>query len=269
MPSDRRDFTRTGQTAVTASVMKTLTVPISCRWTLLLSACLTLTARADCGEDCAYCLQQMPLQLKHLNSIECVLECEEQPNAGSSWSQCKHFMQNADNSPEGNRAATQIEHSNSQQHQVDKKYGGFMKRSESLIKRYGGFMKKAAEFYGLEPEDVDQGRAILTNHDVEMLANQVEADGEREEAALTRSKGGEEGTAKRYGGFMRRGGLYALESGVRELQKRYGGFMRRVGRPDWWQESKRYGGFLKRSQEQDEDENSSEVEKRYGGFMGY
>lgn len=135
-----------------------------------------------------------------------MLECEEQPNAGSSWSLCKRFMQNADNTPEGNRASTQIKHLDSQQHQVDKKYGGFMKRSESLVKRYGGFMKKAAEFYGLEPEDIDQGRAILTNHDVEMLANQVEADGEREEAALTRSKGGVKSTVKRYGGFMRRGG---------------------------------------------------------------
>ncbi|XP_016112145.1 proenkephalin b [Sinocyclocheilus grahami] len=150
-----------------------------------------------------------------------------------------------------------------------------LKRYGSFMKRYGGFMKKTAELYGLEPEDVDQGRVILTNHDVEMLTNQVEADGRREEEALTdvhNSKGGAQGVkgmAKCYGGFMKRGPFYDLESGVKALQKRYGGFMRRVGRPQWWQESKRYGDFLKCSQKEDEDENSSEIEKRYGGFMGY
>ncbi|XP_059392396.1 proenkephalin b [Carassius carassius] len=263
--------------------MKTLIVPVRSRWTLLLSAYLTLTARADCGEDCAYCSQQLPLQVIKIHSIECVVECEEHLNAGSSWSLCKRFMLNADNTPEGNRASTEMEHLDTHQHPVDKKYGGFMKRYGGFMKRYGGFMKryggfmkKTAELYGLEPEDVDHGRAILTNHDVEMLANQVESDGEREEAALTDvldSKGEAQsvkGMAKRYGGFMKRGELYELyESGVKALQKRYGGFMRRVGRPQWWQESKRYGGFLKRSQDEDEDENSSEIEKRYGGFMGY
>ncbi|XP_043101253.1 proenkephalin b [Puntigrus tetrazona] len=258
--------------------MKILTVPVSSRWTLLLSAYLTLTASADCGEDCAYCSQQ----LIQIHSIECVVECEEHLNEGSSWSLCNRFMQNADNAPEGNRASTETEHLDTQQHPVDKKYGGFMKRYGGFMKRYGGFMKryggfmkKTAELYGLEPEDVDHGRAILTNNDVEMLANQVESDGEREEEALTDildSKGeaqGVKGMAKRYGGFMKRGQLYDLESGVKALQKRYGGFMRRVGRPQWWQESKRYGGFLKRSQEEGEEENSSEIEKRYGGFMGY
>ncbi len=208
-------------------------------------------------------------------SQECVVECEEHLSTGNSWSLCKRFMQNADNTPEGNRASTETELLDSQQHPVDKKYGGFMKRYGGFMKRYGGFMKKTAELYGLWPEDVDYGRAILTNHDVKILTNQVESDGEREEEALTDvldSKGvaqGVKGIAKRYGGFMKRGQLYDLESGVKALQKRYGGFMRRVGGPQWWQESKRYGGFLKRSQEEDEDENSPEIEKRYGGFMGY
>lgn len=203
------------------------------------------------------------------------MECEERLSAGSSWSLCKRFMQNADNTPEGNRASTEKELLDTQQHPVDKKYGGFMKRYGGFMKRYGGFMKKTAELYGLGPEDVDHGREILTNHDVEMLANQVESDSEREKEALTdilESKGeaqGVKGMAKRYGGFMKRGQLYDLESGVKALQKRYGGFMRRVGRPQWWQESKRYGGFLKRSQEEDEDENESEIEKRYSRFMGY
>ncbi|XP_051532370.1 proenkephalin b isoform X2 [Myxocyprinus asiaticus] len=251
--------------------MKPLTVPVSSRWMLLLllSAYLTLTAGADCGTDCAHC-------------SECVLQCEEHLNAGSSWSLCKRFVQNADNVPESNQASTETKHLDPQQHQVEKKYGGFMKRYGGFMKRYGGFMKRyggfmkrTAELYGQEPEDMDQGRVILPNHDVEMLANQVEADGEREEAALRDildSKGGVEGvkgTAKRYGGFMKRAGLYDSESEVRPLQKRYGGFMRRVGLPEWWQENKRYGGFLKRSPEENDDEYSLEIKKRYGGFMGY
>ncbi|XP_067257682.1 proenkephalin b [Chanodichthys erythropterus] len=247
--------------------MKTLTVPISSRWTLLLSACLTLTARADCGENCALCARQLPLQLKDINSIECVLGCEEHMNAGGSWSLCKRFMQKAD---EFNQGSTETEHLDTQKHREDKRYGGFMKRYGGFMKRYGGFMKKTAELYGLEPEDVDQRNAILTNHDVEMLTNQVEADGERE-AALKDEGGaqGLKGVAKRYGGFMRRGGLYDPEGVVKALQKRYGGFMRRVGQPQWLQENKRYGGFLKRSREEDEAENSSGIEKRYGGFMGF
>ncbi|XP_051577275.1 proenkephalin-A-like [Myxocyprinus asiaticus] len=262
--------------------MKPMTVPISSRWMLLLSAYLMLMVSADCGTDCVHCSEQLPLQQIDINSIECVLQCEEHLNVGSSWSLCKRFMQNADNVPDGNQATTETNHLDTQQHQVDKKYGGFMKRYGGFMKRYGGFMKRyggfmkrTAELYGLEPEHIDQGRAILTNHDVEMLANQVEADGEGEDAALRDvldSKGGAEGVkgvAKRYGGFMKRAGLYDSESEVRPLQKRYGGFMRRVGRPEWWQENKRYGGFLKRSPEEDDDEDSLEIEKRYGGFMGY
>ncbi len=95
-------------------------------------------------------------------SQECVVECEEHLSTGSSWSLCKRFMQNADNTPEGNRASTETELLDSQQHPVDKKYGGFMKRYGGFMKRYGGFMKKTAELYGLWPKDVDYGRAILT-----------------------------------------------------------------------------------------------------------
>ncbi|XP_052004343.1 proenkephalin b [Xyrauchen texanus] len=264
--------------------MKPLTVPVSSRWTLLLllllSACLTPAASADCGTDCALCSVQLPLI--DLNSVECVLQCEEHLNAGGSWSLCKRFMLNAENVPESNQASTENEHLDPQQHQVDKKYGGFMKRYGGFMKRYGGFMKRyggfmkrTAELHGEKPEDMDQGGAILTYHDVEMLANQVEADGEREreEAAALRdvldSVEGVKGTTKRYGGFMKRAGLRDSESEVRPLQKRYGGFMRRVGQPEWWQENKRYGGFLRRTPEENDDEYSLELKKRYGGFMEY
>lgn len=193
-----------------------------------------------------------------------MLQCEEHVNTGGSWSLCERFLRKAD---EGNPRSTETEHLDARQHREDKRYGGFMKRYGGFMKRYGGFMKKTAEVYGLEPEHVDQRETIPTDHDVEMLTNQVEAAGERA-AALT-DEGGAPAVAKRYGGFMRRGGLYEPEGGIRALQKRYGGFMRRVGQPQWWQENKRYGGFLKRSREEDEAENSSGIEKRYGGFMGF
>ncbi|XP_076828272.1 proenkephalin b [Brachyhypopomus gauderio] len=250
---------------------------VSFRWTLFLSACLALTVSADCGTDCAYCSMYLRLQQTDINNIACVLQCQGLLTSGGSWSLCQGLLQTAVSTPDA--APVSRESTPNPQHQEEKKYGGFMrryggfmKRYGGFMKRYGGFMKKTAELYGLEPDDVDRSREILSKSDVDMLANQVEDDGEREEAAMRNTvnvKGGPvglEGVAKRYGGFMRRG--YASEGGARPLEKRYGGFMRRVGRPEW-EESKRYGGFLQRSPQEEEEEESSEMEKRYGGFMGY
>ncbi|XP_066537940.1 proenkephalin b [Hoplias malabaricus] len=257
---------------------------MGCRWSLLLllvlSAWLALTARADCGADCARCSGHLGLQQTHISSIACVLQCEGHLNIGSSWGLCQGLLQAAESTPDSERASA--ENDSQQQHQEEKRYGGFMKRYGGFMKRYGGFMKryggfmkKAAELYGLEPDDIDRGREILSSSDAEVLANQVENDGEREETAIRdflSARGEDAGlVVKRYGGFMRRG--YDSE-GQRPLQKRYGGFMRRVGRPEWGEESKPYGGFLKRSpqyeeDEKEEEEESSEIEKRYGGFMGF
>ncbi|KAG9274042.1 proenkephalin-A [Astyanax mexicanus] len=267
--------------------MKTSVVLVSSRWALLvlvLAAWLALSARADCEVDCARCSGRLWLQQTRISSIACVLQCEGRLNVGSSWGLCRGLLQGTESTPpEDEREMT--ENGPQQQHQEEKKYGGFikryggfMKRYGGFMKRYGGFMKKAAELYAMEPDDVDRGREILSNSDVEVLANQVEDDSEREETArrdFLNARGGAtglEGVEKRYGGFMRR----AFDSeGQRPLQKRYGGFMRRVGRPEWGEEIKRYGGFLKRSPQEDEEENeedeeeSLEMEKRYGGFMGF
>ncbi|KAL7880018.1 hypothetical protein SRHO_G00022720 [Serrasalmus rhombeus] len=261
-------------------------VLVSSRWSLLLLlvvAWLALSARADCGADCARCSGRLGLQQTHISSIACVLQCEGRLNVGNSWGLCQGLLQATESTPEAEQVTEENEPQ--QQHQEEKKYGGFMKRYGGFMKRYGGFMKryggfmkKAAELYGLEPDDIDHGREILSSSDVEVLANQVEDDSRKEEAAIRdflNARGGAaglEGMAKRYGGFMRRG--YDPEA-QRLLQKRYGGFMRRVGRPEWAEESKRYGGFLKRSpqedeeEEEEEEEESSEMEKRYGGFMRF
>uniref|UniRef100_A0A671P441 Proenkephalin b n=1 Tax=Sinocyclocheilus anshuiensis TaxID=1608454 RepID=A0A671P441_9TELE len=178
------------------------------------------------------------------NVCLCVGECREHLNAGSSWSLCKSFIQNADNTPEGNRASTATEHLNTQQHPVDK--------------IYGGFIKAVWEFYeALWRIHEENCRAIWAGARGRWTRLRLMAGG-RALTDIHDSKGGAQGVkgmAKRYGGFMKRGQFYDLDNEVKALQKRYGGFMRCVGRPQWWQESKRYGGFLKRSQKEDEDEN--------------
>lgn len=143
----------------------------------------------------------------------------------------------------------------SPEHQLAKKYGGFMKR-------YGGFMYRRAS----SPEGVlkDPG-----NHDEEenvrleilkILNAAADHGGEG---------GGQVGDeVKRYGGFMRRAEEGVVQGDLLEavlgrgLKKRYGGFMRRVGRPEWLVESSKSGSVLKRAWE-----NGSELQKRYGGFM--
>lgn len=141
------------------------------------------------------------------------------------------------------------------EHQLAKKYGGFMKR-------YGGFMSRRSS----SPEGV-----------LEDPGNQDEEENVRLEilkvlnaAAEHHDEGDGQGgeAVKRYGGFMRRAEGGAAQGDLLEavlgrgLKKRYGGFMRRVGRPEWLVDSSKSGGVLKRAWE-----NGSEIQKRYGGFM--
>ncbi|XP_058250035.1 proenkephalin b [Hemibagrus wyckioides] len=249
------------------------------RWALFFSACLRMVS-ADCGSDCAYCSVHLRLQQTHVNSIECVLQCEGHLSTGGSWGICQDFLQTTESTPEAGQASTES-YSLPQEHHEEKKYGGFMKRYGGFMKRYGGFMKryggfmkKAAEVYGPQPDDVDRGREILSKSDMEMLANLVEDDAEKEGLSMKDIHNGKgevdelDGVVKRYGGFMRRG--YDSGGESKPLQKRYGGFMRRVGRPDWGEEPKFYRGVFKRSpREEEEQEKPSDMSKKYGGFVEY
>lgn len=143
----------------------------------------------------------------------------------------------------------------SPEHQLAKKYGGFMKR-------YGGFMSRRSsspEGALKDPGNQDEEENIRLEI-LKILNAMVEhSDGGD-------GQGGE--AVKRYGGFMRRaeegvaqGDLLEAVLG-RGLKKRYGGFMRRVGRPEWLVDSSKSGGVMKRAWE-----NNSELQKRYGGFM--
>lgn len=147
------------------------------------------------------------------------------------------------------------EDATSPEHQMAKKYGGFMKR-------YGGFMSRrssspegALEDPGNQDGEENARLAIL-----KLLNDAVEHGGDGD---------GQEGEAmKRYGGFMRRAEGGVAQSDLLEavlgrgLKKRYGGFMRRVGKPEWLVDSSKSGGVSKRAWE-----NGIELQKRYGGFM--
>lgn len=199
---------------------------------------------------------------------ECVLQCEGHLSTGGLWGICEDFLQTTESTPEAVQVSTEA-YNLPQQNPEEKKYGGFMKRYGGFMKRYGGFMKryggfmkKAAEVYGPQSDEIDQGREILSKSDMEMLANLVEHDAEREGPEMkdiVRAKGEDhelEGMVKRYGGFMRRD--YDLGGGAKPLQKRYGGFMRRVGRPDWGEEPKLYRGVFKRSPMGEEDQENGD-----------
>lgn len=142
----------------------------------------------------------------------------------------------------------------STEHQLAKKYGGFMKR-------YGGFMSHRSS--STEEALNDPGNQEEENIRLVILkilnaaANPDSENGHQE---------GDE--VKRYGGFMRRAEADMVKGDLLEavfgrgLKKRYGGFMRRVGRPEWLVESSKSAGILKEAWE-----NGNEIRKRYGGFM--
>lgn len=203
---------------------------------LLLMLSLPPSIHADCSSQCEKCAQQLLGPGAAYSSLSCSAECEGQPESCSQAPRLADFSQD--------EAAEEEE---SQQADLVKRYGGFIKRIDknknkifsspwrdnyilkaaSLPKKYEDFLKSLEERDADTPEDADEtpGGQILR------------------------------GYVKRYGGFLRKFGPKSKRSssveqesqGPEELQKRYGGFMRRV-RPKLnnlkW--DKRYGGFLRR-----------------------
>ncbi|KAK6491042.1 proenkephalin-A-like [Huso huso] len=240
-------------------------------WMLVLSACLILTVRAECGKDCAYCIYRLQGSHAEINALTCTLECERKLPSTKSWEVCKNILQ-------GNRPEMSTEEENdlgegvnqeNDDHQLAKKYGGFMKR-------YGGFMKKTAELYNVEPDDENDGSEILAKRYGGFMKKDVESGSPADTTGILReiltaddsvvdsNSDHDDEVTKRYGGFMRSiKRSLDLQDGIKQLQKRYGGFMRRVGKPNWKENNKRY------ENKDSKEINSEEVEKRYGGFMGY
>ncbi|XP_076147405.1 proenkephalin b [Alosa pseudoharengus] len=239
--------------------MHSMAVPVNFCCLTILSAYFALTAQADCGTDCAFCAVQERFRKSDINPTMCMWQCEADFSGGSSWGPCRDLLQSSSTAAtESEDLPVETEPQDSAQHQLAKKYGGFMKRYGGFMKRYGGFMKRYGGFMK-KSDETEKGTVDALSLLRELLA------------AKGADEAGGGSMAKRYGGFMRRAGVYdSLSGGARPLQKRYGGFMRRVGWPEWLEESKRYGGFMRRSEEEGApEEQEPDMEKRYGGFMGY
>lgn len=234
---------------------------------LVVGACVSLVVGTECGKECALCVYRLLGQQSAFSPLTCSLECEGGLDV-QKLRLCQevlledenHIPLNADThqkqDQEAAGAMTAYDEDATPEHQLAKKYGGFMKR-------YGGFMSRrssspegALEDTGDQDEEENIRLEILKILDAAAERGGGEGDGQGGEAA------------KRYGGFMRRaeggpaqGDLLEAVLG-RGLKKRYGGFMRRVGRPEWLVDSSKSGGVLKRAWE-----SGSELQKRYGGFM--
>nr|XP_046214056.1 LOW QUALITY PROTEIN: proenkephalin-A-like [Oncorhynchus gorbuscha] len=211
---------------------------------LLLGAYFALTVGADCEKDCALCLNRLRGHQTAITTLTCSIECEGSLDT-TKLRLCRDvLLEEVDDIKQ--------EEVQGQQHQLAKKYGGFMKH-------YGGFMIRRSppvegRVQGGENSPVAEEEDIRL--EILKILN-AEAEGQRDEEV-----------AKRYGGYMRRGDLGGLEGVGRPLKKRYGGFMRRVGRPEWLEDQKNQGGLLKRSWGGEQgDSPLAEIQKRYGGFM--
>ncbi|XP_062409249.1 proenkephalin a [Sardina pilchardus] len=234
---------------------------------LAVCSCLAL-AVGICRKDCALCMYRREGTTK-ASSLSCTLECEGGVD-NQNLDMCRDVL-----TEEERTAALQLQGSEGEaerQHQLTKKYGGFMKRygglvmkktaeigddtgahfdgedTELMSKRYGGFMKKDATAHqeGGEARQLQALREIL-NLGVRDAQNSDEA-------------------SKHFDDFMRDPQESNKDMG-RDLQKRYGGFMRRVGRPEWLVANKVHGGFAKRFLEETAETSIPNMEKRYGGFM--
>nr|XP_020440950.1 proenkephalin-B [Monopterus albus] len=204
-------------------------------YVLVLMLSLPPSIRTDCASQCQKCAQQILSPDGAFSRLSCSAECEGQ-------------LQNCGQAPglEDFAQDEAEEEEESQEADLVKRYGGFIKRIDknkiftSPRRRDSNILKAVAlpEKYGdllerLEERDVDAPESADDAAQDQMLHSYV----------------------KRYGGFLRKFGPKSKRSSSaeqksqvpEELQKRYGGFMRRI-RPklnnlDW---DKRYGGFLRR-----------------------
>ncbi|KAM7405458.1 hypothetical protein PAMP_012718 [Pampus punctatissimus] len=199
-------------------------------YVLVLMLSLPSSIHTDCSSQCQKCAQQILSSDAAFSSLACGAECGEQLHSCGQAPGLEDFSQEE-----------------SQQADLVKRYGGFIKRIDknknkiftspwrdnyimkaaALPKKYEDLLKKLGERDVDAPEDADDAP------EDQMLRVYV----------------------KRYGGFLRKFGPKLKRSSSaeqesqepEELQKRYGGFMRRI-RPKLnnlkW--DKRYGGFLRR-----------------------
>ncbi|KAI3356855.1 hypothetical protein L3Q82_003340 [Scortum barcoo] len=200
-------------------------------YVLVLMLSLPPSIHADCSSQCQKCAQQL-LSSDGAFSLPCSADCEDQLQACAPAPALADFSQD--------EAAEEEE---SQQADLVKRYGGFIKRID----------KNKNKIFSSSWRDNLILKAAALPKKYEDLLKRLEERGAQDaepapEDQVPRSY------AKRYGGFLRKFGPKSRRSSSaeqqeepEELQKRYGGFMRRI-RPKLnnlkW--DKRYGGFLRR-----------------------
>ncbi|GLD71770.1 proenkephalin-B-like protein [Lates japonicus] len=182
------------------------------------------------------CAQQILSTDAPFSSLSCSVECEGHLDS------CGQAPELADLSQD--EAAEEEE---SQQADLVKRYGGFIKRIDKNKNKL--FTSPWRDNYILKAGTLPKKYEDLLKRLEERDVNAPENEGDTPEDQMLHRY------VKRYGGFLRKFGPKSKRSSSveqesqepEELQKRYGGFMRRI-RPKLnnlkW--DKRYGGFLRR-----------------------
>ncbi|XP_037628370.1 proenkephalin-B isoform X1 [Sebastes umbrosus] len=210
---------------------------------LVLMLSLPPSIRADCSLQCQRCVQQILSHDSAFSSLQsCSAECDGQLES------CEHQAPGLADFSQDEAAAAE-EEGESQQADLVKRYGGFIKRIDKNKKklftspwRDNNYILKA------------QGALPKKYEDLLKRLEERETDADDADDADAAEDQMLHSYAKRYGGFLRKFGPKSKRSSSaeqegepEELQKRYGGFMRRI-RPKLnnlkW--DKRYGGFLRR-----------------------
>lgn len=205
-------------------------------YVLVLMLSLPPSIRADCSSQCQKCVQQILSPDAVFSNLPCSAECEGQLES------CEQAPRLADFSQD--EAAEEEE---SQQADLVKRYGGFIKRIDKNKKKT--FPSPWRDNYIVKTGALSRKYEDLLKRLEERDADAPQDAGDSPEEHMLRTY------VKRYGGFLRKFGPKSKRSSSaeqdsqepEELQKRYGGFMRRI-RPKLnnlkW--DKRYGGFLRR-----------------------
>ncbi|XP_024119611.1 proenkephalin-B [Oryzias melastigma] len=204
-------------------------------YVLVLMLSLPPSIHADCSSLCQRCAEQILRPDAAFSSLSCSEECDTES--------CEPAPRLADFTQDEAAEAEE-----SQQADLVKRYGGFIKRIDkkkilTSSPWRDNYIQKAATLSKKYEDWLKRLDARSAPEDAPEYAD------DSAEEQLPRS------AVRRYGGFLRKFGPKSKRSSSaeresqepEELQKRYGGFMRRV-RPKLnnlkW--DKRYGGFLRR-----------------------
>ncbi|KAM4571664.1 proenkephalin-B [Fundulus diaphanus] len=200
-------------------------------YVLVLMLSLPPSTHTDCSSKCQRCAEQTLPQDAAFSTLSCSSECDE-----DELESCAPTPRLADFTEDEAAEAEE-----SQQAELVKRYGGFIKR----IDKNKNKVYTSSKWHD---NSVLKAAALPVNYE-DLLKRLEVRDAPAEEEPVPHSY------VKRYGGFLRKFGPKSKRGSSEqegsqdpeELQKRYGGFMRRV-RPKFpnlkW--DKRYGGYLRR-----------------------